>query len=224
MRFLCSLVLSMLIFFTPVVSKAVEIVNTQPTRSALSTAPGVDFDWTLKSGTDAQWLASKFSLDKDYFLTDLHGWLYNDGSDTGDNFSITIYGDGGEVPDTANLLYSNGGSISGIDGQYNWEGFQIAAGSWGPGLELSLGDYWIAFELRTSNYANPYAGTMADGAALPLTDGAFDVGSGWTAYDDLSLGVRIQGVEAAPVPEPSTFLLLGAGLGGLALYRRKAKK
>lgn len=30
--------------------------------------------------------------------------------------------------------------------------------------------------------------------------------------------------DVAPVPEPSTLLLLGAGLGGFALYKRKTKK
>ncbi len=30
--------------------------------------------------------------------------------------------------------------------------------------------------------------------------------------------------ETNPVPEPGTFLLLGAGLAGLGFYRRRAKK
>jgi len=37
-------------------------------------------------------------------------------------------------------------------------------------------------------------------------------------------GFTIGAVEAAPVPEPGTFLLLGAGLGGLAFWRRRTAK
>lgn len=66
----------------------------------IDTGPGPDnaFGYTLSTN---QWLAAEFDLDQDYYITGLYGWMWNSGN-TGQNFTISIYGDGGNVPDAAN--------------------------------------------------------------------------------------------------------------------------
>ena len=55
-------------------------------------------------------------------------------------------------------------------------------------------------------------------------DGALGLNLTATQGDFYFWGASITASETAPVPEPSTLLLLGSGLAGLALYRRKRAK
>lgn len=212
-KLLAGLALTLLITTTVSSAYADTIVDTGP-------GLGTSFNWTLSNetpGVTDQWLAAEFTLTQDYYITDLFGWLHNNGQ-TGNKFTITIYGDGGDIPDSGNLIYSNSAIVAGTEGQANWEGYHI---SYGNGLELAQGTYWIAYEIRPNNYANHYTGFMPSPSTSPLVNEAFINSSGWIGYDDLNLGVKILGTPNAPVPEPTTMLLMGTGLAGLIGARRK---
>ncbi len=159
----------------------------------------------------AQWLAAEFVLDRPYYITRLEGWM---SAETllddlrGQTFSISIWGDGGDVPafDAASRLYTNGAEIVGAD-VANWEGYNI---TYGNGLELAQGTYWIVFEYRTPN-GNTYAnGAMPGNSPTPLLNEAYlDNPTTWAADDDLNLGIRIYG---NPIPAPLPIATMAIGL------------
>jgi hypothetical protein len=151
-------------------------------------------DMGLYNDTDIgiQWAAAEFPLDKAYTITDILGYMtpYPGTRPSGPyegSLTLTIYGDGGEVPDTGDEKYSQLYSVTSSGG---WQGLS------GLNWNLPAGTYWVAFEVRSGN--TYYGGMPWMNTPNPLDNYAAFLGTSYNPTDHIEIGIKINAVS---VPE-----------------------
>jgi hypothetical protein len=158
------------------------------------------------------WYAGHVSFGAAYDLSAISAHLL--GTTPAETFTVALYTDGA-VP--GDLLYSATATV-GASGD-GWTGVSGASLS---GWHVAAGSYWVAFEIGSGDTlgGGSVTGALLDaGAPNPLAATAFSSGAGYgLTASPLGIGLRIEGT--LPVPEPTTGLLLAAGVAALALLRR----
>jgi len=162
-----------------------------------------DYIWDLNA---TQSLAARFTVTTATRLTDLTGYMF--AYSTPGTFTVAVRADG-ENPGAE--LFSGTATAN-----LSFAFYGVHGASWlvGPG------SYWLAFEVRPGDTLDGY---MPEKQTSPLDDEAFTYDGTYYRYDDLELGVRING-DAVAVPEPATWALMLNGFLGAGAALRAARR
>lgn len=199
MKKIILIVVSLTLLAFGTATHAADIIYTGPGPDG---APGYIFDSTY-------WMAAEFTLPTAYEITDVEGWMYVvSGSHMA---NISIYNDGGDLPGNP-TPFSQSFNVINLP-PADWVG--LTGLSW----SLPAGTYWAVFGgSGTLQVGMPFPSANP----LPYIGYTRNSGTSWE-IQDLKIGVWIQGTPAA-VPVPPSLFLLGSGLAGLGIFRRKNKK
>ena len=163
-----------------------------------------------------QWLAGEIALNQSYSVNSIEGWIADAGVTPG-TLTVILYGDGGNVPDMGNELFSQVINVTAQQFPHaDWHGVT------GIDLDLLPGEYWVAFEVRPGN---TYFGWLPQFPPNPLLNYAanYEFSNGVYLNSYNPIGIRV-GAESTVIPEPTTLFLLGPTLLGLALRRKLFSK
>ena len=174
---------------------------------------GYDFNsgWDIVTGRAGTWMPSDDMFSYDIPDGDSVAWL-NEGSSISQDLNHTVNGGNTLTLDVAVGLRSNFAYSSAFSVEIWAEGSRLASTGAGVG-SISSGEFInLSFSYVIENN-DPYLGRQ-----LSIVFNNLGGGDRQLAFDNVHFD---NGLTTTPVPEPATVLLLGAGLVGLAGFRRR---
>jgi hypothetical protein len=179
----------------------------------------------LQDGTFTQYSADDFTLSSTSIIQDVH-WLGNyfptDSPPTSDDFVVRIYNDNGGVPfDFGSEIYSYVlPSVTRTDTGFDFDNTNVYEYSAiiDPFLAQAGDTYWLEIFNQIENVGWFWGFSFEDAGNT-----AYRYIPGFPDWENVPLESAFQ-LTGTVVPEPSTFLLLGGGLAGLAFVVRCRRK